>query len=96
MATQRKTTDPRSKRKTEQPPVSYQRRTITITSELNAAIDEQIGSKNFSAFAQRVIARELQRRRLREWLAEREAAHGGESPSQEDIDYAERAWRNRK
>jgi post-segregation antitoxin (ccd killing protein) len=96
VATARKKKGAQPKRAAYQPPVSYLRRTITIPPELNAAIDEQIGSQNFSAFAQSAIKRELQRLRLREWLAEREAEHGGEPPSQEDIDYVERAWRNRK
>jgi len=96
MASRKKVPGARSARKIEQPPVSYLRRTITIPPELDAAIDELIGPKNFSAFAQKAIARELQRVSLREWLAEREAAHGGAPPSPEDIEYAERAWRNRK
>ena len=96
MASRKKSTGKQSAPKIEQPPVSYLRRTITIPPELNEAIDEIVGSQNFSAFAQRAIARELQRVSLREWLAERKAAHGGKPPSKEVIDYVERAWRNRK
>ncbi len=86
----------RSARKSEQPPVSYLRRTITIPPDLDAAIDEVIGAQNFSAFAQSALAHEVQRVSLRAWLSEREAAHGGKPPGKAVTAYVERAWRNRK
>ena len=74
----------------------FSRRTITIPPEMEAAIDSLVGRRKFSAFAQQAFAHELQRESIARWLEEREAARGGKPLSTEALQFAERAWRERK
>jgi len=77
-------------------PTAFSRRTITIPPDLEAAIDAHVGRGKFSAFAQQAFAHELQRETIAQWLDEREASRNGRPLSAEAVDFAERAWRNRK
>jgi len=72
------------------------RRTITISPDVEASIDRLVGDGKFSAFVQRALTHELQRESLAEWFDERQAARGGAPLSAEAVEFAERAWRNRK
>jgi Arc/MetJ-type ribon-helix-helix transcriptional regulator len=76
--------------------VTFVRRTITIPPDLESAIDSLVGRRKFSAFAQRAFTHELQRESIARWLDEREAARHGKPLSTEAVQFAERAWRNRK
>jgi post-segregation antitoxin (ccd killing protein) len=75
---------------------SSTRRTVTISSEVETAIDALVGPGKFSAFVQRALAHELQRESIAQWLEEREAARGGRPLSPEAVEFAEAAWRKRK
>lgn len=72
------------------------RRTITLSAEMEAAIDALVGRRKFSAFAQQAFAHELQRESIALWLDEREAARGGKPLDADAIAFAERSWRARK
>jgi hypothetical protein len=75
---------------------TFSRRTITIPPDMEAAIDLLVGRRKFSAFAQRAFTHELQRESIARWLDEREASRNGAPLSADAIEFAERAWRNRK
>ena len=74
----------------------YVRRTITIPPEMEAAIDSLVGRRKFSAFAQQAFSHELQRESIGRWLDEREASRNGRPLDDEAVQFAERAWRDRK
>jgi len=76
--------------------VSFLRRTITIPPEMEAEIDTLVGRGKFSAFAQQAFAHELQRESIARWLDEREAARGNKPLSEDAVQFAEHAWRDRK
>jgi len=75
---------------------TFSRRTITIPPDMEAAIDSLVGRRKFSAFAQRAFTHELQRESIARWLDEREAARNGRPLSPDAVQFAERAWRERK
>jgi hypothetical protein len=63
---------------------------------MEAAIDSLVGRRKFSAFAQQAFTHELQRESIARWLDDRETARHGKPLSAASIEFAERAWRNRK
>ena len=75
---------------------TFSRRTITIPPDMEAAIDSLVGRRKFSAFAQRAFTHELQRESVAHWLDAREAARGGKPLDADAVQFAERAWRDRK
>jgi len=75
---------------------SFSRRTISIPPEMEAAIDLLVGRGKFSAFAQQAFAHELRRDSIARWLDERSASRRGKPLNAESVQFAERAWRNRK
>jgi Arc/MetJ-type ribon-helix-helix transcriptional regulator len=87
---------PRPQKKQKDIPEAFSRRTITIPPDLEAAIDALVGRGKFSAFAQQAFAHELQRETIAQWLDERDASRNGRPLSAEAVQFAERAWRNRK
>jgi hypothetical protein len=76
--------------------VGFARRTITLPPALDDAVSAIAGPRGFSAFVQEAVAQRLQRERIAEWLDERLAARGGEPLPAEAVEFARRAWRNRK
>lgn len=72
------------------------RRTITLSPAMEARIAVVVGRGNFSAFAQRALAHELQRESIAGWLDERLAARAGSPLDPAAIAFAENAWQTRK
>ena len=66
---------------------------VSVPSELAAAVRRRVGSRGLSGFVARALAHELEREQLGSFLAELDTKHGPVSKA--DLSSARRAWPKR-